>query len=570
MSVRTFSVKEHKQTHRFKTAIDKNVIPQVITGVGWGYDEGYLEWEKKVLKNRLPNMTFFRDNDLNDYARYHYLDFDGILTENDGIYVTYPIPYKGASRCKITAVTEDNTPYGVAIAQPVIEATYTELASGSTFEQVFVPDDGLNSNLSRREPNWRLSTDTTGDSGYTGYPLTVICAKNDTHYGEIDLDVGDFFYFFPYFITVGGGEAVELETPSSMDIGVANGAEYQHSYIPYGSRLYIIKRKLLDNQEEYEYTLSFEPYNTKDPENNNPIYVKFFENETAVTYSGFYLPYDPVTLRIFSPETSGRIREVTIGQADEVSFNQHYDNCRFVRHTQYGVFKLRLCSSNLVEFTTGETEKLSNASQSLHTCESMFEGCSSLRKVYPFNSYHTSTKKMFKDCVSLKASPYIMMGQTTDAESMFENCTSLVEVSGFTTITSLTNVKKMFKNCRSLQLLNYFDVLNVQYFDEFLFGCHSLQFIPWFDFVSTIYGENLSPFGENYSLVSGTFTVYKTRLVDLSNTKYDAAALNYIFDSLYNATVQTEKPTIIITGAIGAAGCDQSIATLKDWIVISS
>lgn len=568
MSVRTFSVKEHKQTHRFKTAIDKNVIPQVITGVGWGYDEGYLDWEKKVLKNRLPNTTVFIDNDKNPEAKYYDV-FDGNNVSVSGLYITYPIPYGGSARCKITATTMESTPYAVSVMSHRVDPEYTTiLQSGESYDRLLDSSIGLNSNDPAQ--HWYLDVDLT-DTSSNGddKPLVVVCDKGDNNFsGDLDIDVGDFFYFFPQYINGSYVGPIDM-----MDIEVYSH-EYLPSYLGYGTRLYIIKKKSINNDTAWQYTLSLYPYNTEDPEANQPIYTKEDESPRTI-YGGNYLPYEPCTIKVVPLESNySDLSEVTIGQVDANGYNATYDNCRFVNSEVNIRTKLRICSMNLTEFTSGLTETISNKTTSLTTCESMFEGCGSLRTVHPINGSPVSLKKMFKDCVSLKAVPYIRIENALTTESMFENCTSLVEVSSLygpeNMSTQLTDIRNMFKNCRSLQLLSYFETWNVQLFDGFLHGCQSLQFLPGLYFNSMIPADNLSPFGENYSLVSGSFDTYKTMLLDLTNTRFSGDRLNTIFSRLFDATLSQDKPTIIITGCTGANDCDTSIATAKDWIVVSS
>ena len=51
--------------------------------------------------------------------------------------------------------------------------------------------------------------------------------------------------------------------------------------------------------------------------------------------------------------------------------------------------------------------------------------------------------------------------------------------------------------------------------------------------------------------------------INISYTMLDATALNQVFTDLPTITAKT----INITGAIGAAGCNRSIATAKGWTV---
>lgn len=563
MSVRTFSVKEHKQTHRFKTAIDKNVVPAVISAAGWGYEDGYLEWEKVILKHRLPNVTQFADNTANPAAPFSVANFDGIQTIQDGTYITYPVPRNGSVRCKIQATTVDDLPYSIAMMTTAIgETPYFEMNSGDVFEQVLTPDLCLGDISNVGAPDWQLSVDLTSPSWKPGYyPLTVVCKKNHALFGELDIDVGDYFYFFPAY-----KDGNLIPVPSVMNIGLLAEYETGDTSIPYGSRLYIIKRKSINNDTDYEYTLSFEPYNTVNPEESATINVSGVD----INYTGFYLPYDPLTIKVsmlptfteFNPD----LYAIRIGSLDEALNADGSDNCRFVFNHNWTYRNVRINSRNLLSYRVTEQESgiTNGLHQMLETCYRMFAGCSSLREVQSIYGTFISTKEMFYNCSSLKAAPYIQ-GNIADAEAMFSGCTALIEASAL--FGQFVNIKEMFYGCKSLVLLAWFDTYSVTHYTDFLSGCSALQIIPEFDFPSVVYSENNSPLSGNYSLSTGMFTEYRTQDLDLRNTLFSADMLNEIFDRLIDASTYTPSPEIYIAGAVGAGTCDQSIATAKNWVV---
>ena len=134
----------------------------------------------------------------------------------------------------------------------------------------------------------------------------------------------------------------------------------------------------------------------------------------------------------------------------------------------------------------------------------------------------------------------------TNMGPMFTNCYSLqsLDLSGFNT-SSVTNMSYMFNSCSSLQSLDLSQTV--------------------LSAITTI--TNFANF------TNGTISLIKCRLPQVkwsftvAGNPLSATALNNLFSDLKDLTSLTAQ-TITITGCTGAATCDKTIATNKNWTVI--
>ena len=119
-----------------------------------------------------------------------------------------------------------------------------------------------------------------------------------------------------------------------------------------------------------------------------------------------------------------------------------------------------------------------------NTCESMFENCTSLMyfpKLMTINLHNACYKRMFYGCSNLlKAGFYFDTLGENSCESMFENCTSLLEVEKLNAITAKTECyKRMFAGCTSLEKSPIIEINEItgatNIFREMFYGCTSLN-----------------------------------------------------------------------------------------------
>jgi len=98
--------------------------------------------------------------------------------------------------------------------------------------------------------------------------------------------------------------------------------------------------------------------------------------------------------------------------------------------------------------------------------------------------------------------------------------------------------------------------------------CYSLQFI---DLSNTVLNAVTSQSDFN-NFTKDTTSLIKCRLpqvkwsFSVANNPLDATELNLLFSDLADLT-GTDAQTLTITGCTGAATCDKTIATNKNWII---
>ena len=226
-----------------------------------------------------------------------------------------------------------------------------------------------------------------------------------------------------------------------------------------------------------------------------------------------------------------------------------------------------LQSLNLSSFNTAAVTNMS----------SMFYNCSSLQSLN-LSSFNTAAvtnmSSMFQNCYSLQSLNLSSFNTAavTNMSSMFNNCYSMqsLNLSSFNTA-AVTNMSFMFYNCYSLQSLNLssFNTAAVTNMSFMFQNCYSLQSI---DLSATNVGA-VTPVGNFSGFTNGTTSLIKCRLPQakwsftVANNPLSASELNLLFGDLYDLTGQTAQ-TITITGCTGAATCDRTIATAKNWTVV--
>ena len=234
--------------------------------------------------------------------------------------------------------------------------------------------------------------------------------------------------------------------------------------------------------------------------------------------------------------------------------------------------------------------------------QNMFMSCSSLR-ILDLSSFNTSNVTnmayMFGYCYSLQSIDLSSFNtsKVTNMANMFTNCTSLqsIDLSSFNT-TNVTNMTNMFSYCSSLQSidLSSFNTSNVTNMTNMFISCSSLQSIDLSSFNTTnvtnmsymfancsslqsidLSLSNLNSITNNTSITNNNYTLSMCRLPNIplsfsiENSNMDAAALNALFTDLKDLTGLAQQ-TINVKGNPGAATCTTSIATDKNWIVITA
>lgn len=166
--------------------------------------------------------------------------------------------------------------------------------------------------------------------------------------------------------------------------------------------------------------------------------------------------------------------------------------------------------------------------------QSMFYNCSSLKSVPLFNTTNvTNMYAMFNNCYSLQSVPLFNTINVTDMVGMFFSCYSLQSVPLFNTA-NVTNMQNMFYTCYSLQSVPLFNTANVTNMQSMFQNCFSLQFIPLFNTINV--KSMLNMFNNCYSL--NFIPAFITTAVNTDFTVFanNCSSLNRILMS-FNRTV---------------------------------
>ena len=134
-----------------------------------------------------------------------------------------------------------------------------------------------------------------------------------------------------------------------------------------------------------------------------------------------------------------------------------------------------------------------------------------------------------------------------------------------------TNMINMFSNCYSLQSLDLssFNTSLVTNMNAMFNNCNSLQSL---DLSATLLSA-VSSAANFAGFTSGTISLIKCRLpqvkwaFSVASNPLSATALNELFTDLFDLTALATQ-AITITGCLGAATCNKTIATNKNWTVI--
>ena len=175
----------------------------------------------------------------------------------------------------------------------------------------------------------------------------------------------------------------------------------------------------------------------------------------------------------------------------------------------------------------------------------------------------TSMSNMFQNCYGLQTVPLFSTGAVTNMNSTFAYCYSLQSVPLFST-GAVTSMSNMFQNCSSVQSVPLFSTGAVTNMNSMFSGCSSLQTVPLLNTEAVSSSANsASMFASCLSLAIGRTNGIRFT-GSYTSCKLSAAEINNIFTGLGTAS---GAQTITVSGNIGSATCDPSIATAKGWTV---
>lgn len=219
-----------------------------------------------------------------------------------------------------------------------------------------------------------------------------------------------------------------------------------------------------------------------------------------------------------------------------------------------------------------EKFKIIQSTQALTNLSSSLSACYSIQSV-DFSQLNTTNctavTSLFESCYSLKKVDISSFVATniTNLRYLFLNCYQLLYVK-LPLFTNITDALGMFYGCYTLQDFDNSKIITQQLNNAttLFYSCRSLKNV---DFSHTTFA--------NVTSVDGIFNVTgslsKIRLPNIkisftiSGNPLSATALNELFTDLYDLTGQPSQ-TITITGCLGAATCNKTIATNKNWTVI--
>lgn len=195
------------------------------------------------------------------------------------------------------------------------------------------------------------------------------------------------------------------------------------------------------------------------------------------------------------------------------------------------------------------------------TFERMFEGCRAIETIPLFDTSAGETFAwMFKSCVDLTSVPLLDTSSGIWFNNMFDTCSTLTTIPLFNTSSGI-HFHRMMNMCELLTSFPLIDTSQGTSF-EFMFNrCFALPSVPALDASSGVSCESM--FQQNSALTSILATGFRYS-VGVVETALDAAAINTFFTNLGTAA---GTQTVTITGTLGAATCDRTIAQAKGWTV---
>ena len=202
--------------------------------------------------------------------------------------------------------------------------------------------------------------------------------------------------------------------------------------------------------------------------------------------------------------------------------------------------------------------------------QQMFQNCTSLQSVPLFNTQNvTNMSSMFYYCSSLQSVPLFNTQNVTSMQAMFQYCYSLQSVPLFNT-QNVTSMQAMFQYCYSLQSVPLFNTQNVTNMSSMFLGCYSLQSVPLFN------TQNVTSMQQMFSNCPSLQSVplFNTQNVtNMSSMFQNCYSLNFIpnfnttlvtnFTSFANGCNSLDRCTTIFRNSVGLQNCQLS----KDALV---
>lgn len=143
----------------------------------------------------------------------------------------------------------------------------------------------------------------------------------------------------------------------------------------------------------------------------------------------------------------------------------------------------------------------------------MFLNCTALTNMQSLNLPNVKwMSQMFNGCTNLATIGTITTSnKLTSTVSMFEDCSSLTSVNPFD-ISGITNSNfgggayRMFKNCSSLTTCPAFNTVNLRGMEEMYKGCTSITAVPLYDTTNALYMSYM--FQDCVNVQSGAYNLY--------------------------------------------------------------
>ena len=202
--------------------------------------------------------------------------------------------------------------------------------------------------------------------------------------------------------------------------------------------------------------------------------------------------------------------------------------------TNYNIFS-RLTYENLIT--------LDFSNKHYTNANSMFENCTSLTTIplLDFSSV-TSAVSMFNGCTSLTTVPQLDFSKVTNAESLFFNCKKLVTIPQLD-FSSVGNANGIFSNCSSLTTVPQLDFSKVTNASGMFSGCTSL---------STVLQLNFSEVTSAVSMFNGCWSLTTVPQLDFSKV----TNASYMFNGCTSLTTVPQLDFSSVTDATNMfSGC---------------
>jgi hypothetical protein len=174
----------------------------------------------------------------------------------------------------------------------------------------------------------------------------------------------------------------------------------------------------------------------------------------------------------------------------------------------------------------------------------------------------TNFTSMFANCHALRTVPLLDTALGTNFTNMFQNCSTLLTIPLLDTSHGVT-FTGMFDGCASLLTLPDLDIHLGTVATAMFQNCYALALLPTLNAAALTSGSLASAFSGCDSLQSVVLTGMRFSF-SVANAKLSADALNALYTGLASGVT---GQTVTVTGNVGTATDDPTIATAKGWTV---